>query len=586
MVFADRPPENESVAINLVQKTAPVTDRMLAFAFDLCLWSPLALLLTKPLWRDFQYHQTLSPGSDEAVMFFAMGLFFSGLFLLVIQTLCVWRWGATPGKRIFMMEVVGLQGQRLSLGASLTRAATQLVECLCLGIPYLEVLSHAERRPWHDRMAESRVISHKTNSFRPPHFLESRFFRNLYWGFAMSALMLVGGALMQLHHQAKLAVMKHKEMQDAGYLCEQDKNVPERAGLTRAQSRLDYALAQFEAGLLSHDCLESEADFAIWTQADEITPWAYLIRAVLSQEQGVTAATESETQEHLKQACPEANADVICGLVAIYKGEAPSLENSHPASRSWTGQILGMKQAVDQGEFENLRQLASQETWPKELLPFVQELSLKSLFFDSEPNVYQAGLDLLMPAWSATDRLKQAAWTCFSQTTKACGRGSLPESCQQLRTALETAPTAAWTRETTLTVALEMSCFHRQDPFAERQIEKQFADDEKMNWVLALPRPQSLKAMSWLAQLTETPSEHWARPYLLWWTGRMIKTDADLENLAIEFQKSKRSDPSWWLAYAAWDEKAPSELQRKERRTISSVVEDPPPRHDGHKDER
>lgn len=558
-------------AAELARRGAPLTDRMLAFAFDLCLWSPMALLLGKPLWRDFQYHNTLTPGSTEALMFFGFGLFVALMFILAVQTFFVWKFGATPGKKLFMMSVVHQYGGKLSLGQSFTRAFTQVFEVVCLGIPFLEVVSHPERRPWHDRLAESRVITLKSKEFEAPHILESRFFRNLYWGFGMSMLILAWSALWQVHHQVKVGATKRSEMEKSGYLCETKTKIPGHSGMTAAQARLDFALAQFEAGVMDKECLEAEADFAIWTQADEILPWAHLIRGVLAEREQKENSDEEPVISQFAQACVTSDrglASVIenvseddqkfrCQLSEYFQG------NTHVEldNRSWTAQVVQLKQAFQNGDFAEVDTLTAKSTWPTELASYAQDLGLKALALKGADQEFQAGLKLLMPAWTEQERVDTLAWACFSQTSKACGQSASPSVCANLRKELETAPDSAWTYQVTMTFALETKCYNRMDGIVDQQIKKHFSADENLAWVFELSNAD-------LKTLAKIPQTHWSRPYLLWWAGRKHQ---ESEVLAMEFQKSQRFEPNWWVAYQAFEIKSEEPTQK---RGLSSVEEE------------
>lgn len=550
------PPHDPAAAT--AERGAPLADRLLAFGFDLCLWSPAALWVGKPFWRDFHYHQSLSPGSNEAIMFFGFGLFVALVFFIAVQTLCVWWAGATPGKKIFLLEVVRVDGGRLTLGQSFTRAVTQIVELLCFAIPWLEVVSHPERRPWHDRLAESRVVTRKSKAFEAPHALETRFFRNLYWGFGLSLFVFAFAGLTQLRHQVKLGALKRPELEKNAYLCETKTKIPGHSGMTTAQARLDFMLAQLEAGAADRDCLEAEADFAVWTRAEEVLPWAHLIRGVLAAKAG-TDTTDEGPAAQFALACPADAAgesaparalaslrptdeDIRCELVRYYQGD----EQAALTDRSWTGQILQLKQALQRGEFEAIGALAVKSPWPLELADFVQETGLKALALQGADREFGAGLKLLAPAWTEKKRLGTMAWACFAAITRSCAMGGeSPAACRTLRTELETAEAEAWTPGIALTFQLESRCHNRKDVVAETRAKALLAATEETRWALE-------PAKAGLKELKNLPQDHWTRPYLLWWVGRQKKNAGD--DLALEFQRGTRSEPGWWLAYRAFDQ--------------------------------
>lgn len=571
------PQELAAQAARLQQRGAPLTDRLLAFGFDLCLWSPVALLIGKPFWRDFQYHQSLNPGSNEALLNFGFGLFLGLVLLLAVQTLTIWRWGATPGKKIFLLEVVHVNGGRLSLGQSFTRALTQIFELLCLAIPFLEVVSHPERRPWHDRLSESRVVTRKNKNFEAPHRLETRFFRNLYWGFGLSLFVFAFAGLTQLRHQVNLGALKRGELEKNSYLCETKTKIPAHDGMTAAQARLDFALAQFEAGAMDRDCLEAEADFAIWSRATELEAWAHLIRAVIHDDEG-RETVEGEPARHFQKACAQTaegtesgtqprglasvtptDEDLRCELARYYQGD----RQQEFKTESWTAKVLRLKQALGQGDFASIGTQAMTNRWPVELAGYVQDLSLKSLALQGDESAFAEGLKLLSPAWTEERRFATLGWACFAGLTRSCrDGGESPAACRSLRTELENSP-SSWTSELALTFQLETRCHHRQDPVAETQVKALLSADEDLRWAMNPARAE-------LRNLAELPQDHWSRPYLLWWLGRQ-PANAGHETLALEFQRGDRSEPGWWLAYQGVNEAATPAQRELNTKALSAL---------------
>lgn len=556
---------------------AAVTDRALAFAFDLCLWAPLSMLVTKATWRDFQLHQMIEPGSAESIILFATAAFFSILFMLIIQTLMIWAWGVTPGKKLLNLRVESVDGGRLSLGASFLRAILQWLELVCLGLPFLEILSHPERRPWHDRIAESRVVSMRQVLSKPPHFLETRFFRNLYWGFSLSFLMMVGLFLNHLHHQVKSGSFKSKELEESGYLCHLGEEVPSRGPLTALAARADYVLAQYEVGLLSRECLESESDFSIWTNNETGKPWAHLLRAVLLREQLQQADLADEFDQHLTEACPESDLDskmpsTLCGLVKYYRG-GPLPEES--AQESWAGLVLSARQEMSAGRFAAADKIWSSTAWPETFSGYVQSQLLRSYLTRGDRQRYEVGYKLMMPTWSATRRLEQMTWGCFAELIDSCSGGAGGQ-CQDLRAEIATQGGSDLPRETALVSAFEMKCHTRHDPQLLREVDRTLGGDSETAWVIQMLRPESRKTseVESPAEVTRRLSEsHWARPYYLWWLTRQQgpatsdakvlakkgssssrqpasqSPDESVQEWRESFAATANKDWTWWLVY-------------------------------------
>jgi uncharacterized RDD family membrane protein YckC len=66
--------------------------------------------------------------------------------------------GATPGKMALGVRVVSLDGGPLTTKQSVVRCFGYIPSGVVLGLGYLSMLWDAEKRCWHDRMANTRVV--------------------------------------------------------------------------------------------------------------------------------------------------------------------------------------------------------------------------------------------------------------------------------------------------------------------------------------------------------------------------------------------------------------------------------------------
>ncbi len=67
-------------------------------------------------------------------------------------------WQATPGKRLFRLRVVGLDGARLSFGRSFARACIKLIGVLACYVGVLPILFTRRRQALHDLLAGTVVL--------------------------------------------------------------------------------------------------------------------------------------------------------------------------------------------------------------------------------------------------------------------------------------------------------------------------------------------------------------------------------------------------------------------------------------------
>ncbi|MGH2570297.1 MAG: RDD family protein [bacterium] len=66
--------------------------------------------------------------------------------------------GATPGKMVLGIRVVSLDGGPITTKQSMVRCFGYIPSGVVFGLGYLAMLWDAEKRCWHDRMANTRVI--------------------------------------------------------------------------------------------------------------------------------------------------------------------------------------------------------------------------------------------------------------------------------------------------------------------------------------------------------------------------------------------------------------------------------------------
>ena len=70
-------------------------------------------------------------------------------------------WQATPGKRWYGLQVVTVNGGRVSLPGALLRHAACAISWLPMGLGFLMPLLHKEKAALHDLIAGTRVIATK-----------------------------------------------------------------------------------------------------------------------------------------------------------------------------------------------------------------------------------------------------------------------------------------------------------------------------------------------------------------------------------------------------------------------------------------
>lgn len=146
--------------------------RLAAYFFDTVMLTCLLALITSPWTAELgklqndamaqiealSQHRTTTP--DMAVIFrfwlvtLAVNLPVSFIYFVGFNTLR----GATPGKHIFGLRVLGADGARLTFGRAAIRHCAEWLSALTLGASFLLVALTPNKRALHDLLARTQVV--------------------------------------------------------------------------------------------------------------------------------------------------------------------------------------------------------------------------------------------------------------------------------------------------------------------------------------------------------------------------------------------------------------------------------------------
>lgn len=156
---------------------ADLNARMVAVSMDLC----IILLLLWPVLKGISVYlfgafdpksivPILSSSSDVSIIFsrliesgYLNIIIFDNVFqvfvLGIIFVSCWVKYGATPGKMLFRMRVVGINDyEKLGVRRAIIRFISYLISVLSLGIGLLWALFDKRKRTWHDMLSGTRVM--------------------------------------------------------------------------------------------------------------------------------------------------------------------------------------------------------------------------------------------------------------------------------------------------------------------------------------------------------------------------------------------------------------------------------------------
>jgi len=402
-----------------VQLARPL-DRLAAAIIDVfILLIPLYILLSAPLKRVMMTSFILGSEPDFIATVLAM-VALATVLLIGYQTGCHYFWGATLGKRIFDLRVVPMfSGEKLGFWDQFLRSAVWVFELLCLGLPWLSVFSNPKRRPLHDRLTDSIVVTRSPTGVRAPLDWERALVRGLFASLvailSLSITIQIRGTIDKLKMEKSLAAIVDRDLGDCDVVsasADEDSLDP--------HNRLKTAMTLYAAGLADRSCLESEVEGEIARQVS-VAPITYLAQAFIY-------ADDAEiSNSYLDEVCEMAPGTVECSmsqLVTSWSDEDwPAVEEILTAAPQGSGymEVWGVRHYMKQAAYPNALAALDRLQNNRELAEFSMAQRVKALFnFFKEPEAvaaYQQAV-LALP----TDQGEElSSWLCSQQLQNSCG---------------------------------------------------------------------------------------------------------------------------------------------------------------------
>jgi len=404
----------------MVSAMARPLDRLAAAIVDVfVLLIPAFVLISAPLKRLMTASFILGAESDFAGMLLITVVI--GVVLIVAyQTLSHYFFGATLGKMLFDLRVRSVFAEeRLGFVACLGRSFIWIVETLCLGLPMLSVFANRHRRPLHDRICDTCVISTLNSGVVSPNRWERGMVRGLFAAVILFMVMLgalqVRGLLDRMKADHSLAAIIEREEND----CEAvSRAVNEESD--GEHDRLEVAMSLYAAGLAERTCLEAEIEREVshQTAAAGIT---YLAQAF------VNADDAEVSNSYLDQVCEEAPNTVECAMSKVV---------NKWSSEDWSG-VESLLGSADKGsgylEVWAVRHYMKQANYAKaiafldtltdhhELADFSLVQRVKALYNSYQEVEAEVALAQALPSLQKEDGEDISAWMCAQQLQNGCG---------------------------------------------------------------------------------------------------------------------------------------------------------------------
>jgi uncharacterized RDD family membrane protein YckC len=140
---------------------APHARRLAAHLIDLLALSLLLFGLVV-VWT-VTTGENFDPSRRDARQGETLGMLLAGLYFVLFWRLA----GASPGKRIMGLRLIGLDGAAPRLGRSITRYFSMTLLGSLFGMTWWPVLVRPDRRAIHDLVAGTQVVSSRKRDRQP-----------------------------------------------------------------------------------------------------------------------------------------------------------------------------------------------------------------------------------------------------------------------------------------------------------------------------------------------------------------------------------------------------------------------------------
>jgi len=504
MVIDDNPlPETQPEVpahepLSLEDRLANPMDRLAAVVADFVIVSPLATLAMSPFKRMAEEAQ-LQGSDDRWFIATVSGIGISVLLVIAYQVIFLVKWRATPGKRLMGLTVESLwqdEGSPMRAQAAFVRSLAWCAEAALGGFPWIAVVGNERRRPFHDRLADTVVLS-KKRSMGPPGIHEMSLASGLVGAFFTSLLIVV--AMRFGHYSSASSVLDDGGDTVAG-TCEQvdraEKSWVEGLG-EKKPSRMSIALSLYEAESIDEDCLKQEADVALWKSGAK--DLAYLAR-------GLAEKSDDElSQKYLDKSCSgTAETDACRALALLNQDELPDdpieaksaqVERDNEVLQLINGltpqsepflRILAIRELTTR--HQHTQALALIDSFPpqKDLSFFLSSERMKTLWALNRKAEARLSMTAAISGYESDQRVSLARWFCQTETSESGCSAQAKPACDLLAANVDHDHVLLGDPEVTLTYIRGETCAQRLTAEKLKDLKQEMPDAASQAYVEAL----------------------------------------------------------------------------------------------------
>ncbi|HMN68616.1 MAG TPA: RDD family protein [Bdellovibrionales bacterium] len=426
-----RPPE-----IKLEMKSDPTSrlarpvDRLAAAIVDLfVVLAPIYLLFSAPFKRDITLSLLVGSEGDFSLNVINMVGLAMGL-IVFYQTFAHFYFRTTIGKFLFDLKIVPMfEGHTIGIWDCFVRAWVWIFEAALLGLPFAAVFGNRHRRPWHDRIADTLVVSRLGAGVQEPRPWERAVVRGLC-GFVTVLMLLI--LLVELRGFARAkdptALTELFEKSEASCEIVGDNFVESEEAVPHA--RLELAMSLYAAGLADRSCLEGEVEREVAMKIP-VAAVTYLAQAF------VYADDAEVSNAYLDEVCEQSSVSVECAMSKVvsrwseedWDGVDEAIDQA-PKGSGYL-EVWGVRHYMKQGRYDRALEMIAKLNGTRALAEFNLEQRVKALF-----NLYrdtEAEIALLQaaPVLPETESVSLSSWVCAQQLQNSCGALERP-ACRQI----------------------------------------------------------------------------------------------------------------------------------------------------------
>ncbi len=346
---------------------APIADRFLAFVIDAFLFGSVINFLVSPQLKEVRSYAIQNENSTETLIVWIMFLGSVILLSIFIQSLCTFFLSGTPGQRILKLRIVSIsydnyqnEFNSIQFLQAILRSFFWWLSLGFLGWPFLETMSHPQRRCLHDRASDTMVISLIATGDLGPSLMEKKLITSWMRLAFFSILLLLGLYSVKIHQMVRAGYFTRQEYNSKGYLCELSTTEP-----LSPSKRLDLLLAVHILDPSDEDCLGAESDLALWNQDEFDKPMGYFVKFYLE-------ADKDKKSDYQKVLCEKYPLNEACQLSKSV-GKNISVSDVSKNFSFTTSKVLLLEKSLKKKNLELAASLMTDLLKDKNLEPYLQK---------------------------------------------------------------------------------------------------------------------------------------------------------------------------------------------------------------------